>query len=460
MREKFLLTVMNGWTLRNLGRSQLWQYLNDRDDLFVVCPENLAQDVREVFPKAQRLELTSGRIHQLGVNTRKNIWYRLANNVYPTRFLRRTSTFTAKRKYRKQPPFQKREIFLERSFVGRLLDKGGFALLRLKFQRWVSQQFPELRHEKFHTGLSLSANATFEDFLLTNAVGRLCRRSLAYVLSWDNPSTKPYWLPPVDELLVWGHRMEADLRRVSREFLGESRIHRVGALQFDWHFADPIPTQADLAIEPPFIFYACVAGAQFPDEPLFLERCIELLSQDHPEWNWLIRVHPKENGSRFEGLRSYPQVTLDIPNTGSLRSWRATPGEKERLKAAIAGAGLICTSFGTLALESLIYGKKPILVAAPNADGSITNAADHLNYHHIRSLLATVSLPVLFKATELPGHLPGVVSSQGSGDLRSVYRGFFVNSPGRTAAENIVAKLKDDPLETRIEPKKNQVQNY
>lgn len=439
---KCLVSVVNAWTVRNLVGSSLLAHLNRQElyQLTVVTTSGLVDEVAQLFP-GKELIVLSDSFTKLRSGIRRNFWYRVAENIHLHRFMARMSTWEAKKKlirgYRPDWP----ERLLQNETVGQLAEQRVFAYAAQKFAAWATAETKELAGRTFDLGLSFCINSITEDFIVTNVMTQNCTRSVAYMLSWDNPSSKNYWVPKVDEVLIWGDEMRKDMQLLTGDYLHNAQFIDVGALQFDWHFL-PAEPLSEFPVQAPFVFYACVTHTQFADEAWFLEKCIIAAAESHPEVNWYIRVHPKEDGERFQSLTRFPSVYLDIPNQGDANNWSVDATEKERLRYAIQRSLLVCTSFGTLALEALIYGKKPVLITSRNRDGSLTNSCNHLEYHHTVVLLKKTKYTQVLDELAMMEAIATAKQATAQEEYTYVYGDFFVNRPDRLASDAMVEVIR------------------
>ncbi|PHI20730.1 hypothetical protein CEQ90_06675 [Lewinellaceae bacterium SD302] len=437
-RKQLLLPIMTGWTIRNLENSRLLDFLNSGTfDLTVLTTDQLADQVNNLLSDAELVVISSKELNRR-IHRMSEYWaFRMAKAIHIHLFLSRTSTYGAKEGYPGSTGFILK--LLVTLLPG--LAKAIFPWLRKRYAEKNQRYFPELAQLRFDLGLSLCVNVISEEFLATNLVCTRCDRSLGYVLSWDNPSSKPFWIPPLNEIMVWGEQMHTDVWIVGQDYLSEDQLHQVGALQMDWHFAEEEEeNNQTFNVGTPFIFYACVTEIQFQDEPVFLEACVEAARKEFPAVNWYVRTHPKESGERFDRLKLFDNLTLDAPNSGDLRNWKVDGGEKERLRQALQSAFLVCTSFGTLTLEALIYGKKPVLISSPNQDGSVTSASRHLDYHHTKELLKKT----YYQQVRTPEEMIEIIRStlsKSTSDYRDIYEDYFINNEEQLASDAIVDLL-------------------
>jgi hypothetical protein len=130
------------------------------------------------------------------------------------------------------------------------------------------------------------------------------------VQSWDNLSSKTSVLPPwLDRYWTWSETMSGELLRLNPRIQTE-RVQVVGSPQFDFHFRlDLVESRENylkrIGLDPkrPFVVIGTGTKVWLPNEPHTVMQIVESLCNDVPGCQALIRLHPKDDGSRWMAHR-------------------------------------------------------------------------------------------------------------------------------------------------------------
>lgn len=130
------------------------------------------------------------------------------------------------------------------------------------------------------------------------------------VQSWDNLSSKTAVLPPwLDRYWTWSETMSEELLDLNPRVRPE-RVRVVGSPQFDFHrrpeLVEPRQTYLPgLGLDPrrPYVLYGAVTAKLQPCEPDTVVRLARRLRAEMPDVQLLVRLHPKDDGARWEPVR-------------------------------------------------------------------------------------------------------------------------------------------------------------
>lgn len=130
------------------------------------------------------------------------------------------------------------------------------------------------------------------------------------VQSWDNLSSKTSVLPPwLDRYWTWSPAMSEELLTLNPRVSAE-RVRIVGSPQFDFHSRPDLVEPRErylgrLGLDParPVIVIGTGTAVRMPQEPATVVRLIRALEAALPKCQALVRLHPKDDGSRWAALR-------------------------------------------------------------------------------------------------------------------------------------------------------------
>jgi hypothetical protein len=212
-----------------------------------------------------------------------------------------------------------------------------------------------------------------ETWSLTYFARRYGAKTLSNILSWDHPTTKPTIDTGCDYYTVWSEEMQRELA-AHFPYIGKQGII-VGCPMFDIYYSkrgavDRAAFLASVGLSPdlPYILYATNTPAAMPDENDIVIRFWKELNRT--AWGGkvglLVRLHPKEQLSLYDELRSQPNVAVTLAGPQHWnRSDRWLPGEKDIafLLNSMMHAAVTINIASTMTLESFALGLPTINVA-------------------------------------------------------------------------------------------------
>lgn len=199
-------------------------------------------------------------------------------------------------------------------------------------------------------------------------------KTALYILSWDNLSTKQRPPLPVDLIFVWNERMKRELE-INYPGSEKAEIFISGSTQFDFYFnTDYFESKEEffkrkgIEIDKPLIVYAGVTPSLMPEENLIVERLIEDIKLgkviNNPQL--LVRLHPKDDGSRYKILREkYKDILFSIPgekNEGKIQRWLPNQEEIKELVSIVKYCDVNINVASTMTIDSALMDKPVINV--------------------------------------------------------------------------------------------------
>lgn len=314
-----------------------------------------------------------------------------------------------------------------------------------EFDDLLGQESPDLV-------LTASPGFDLRDAHLLRAARRAGVATAAFVLSWDNLTTRGEMGAVPDRLLVWNEIMREELRAV-HSFAGD--IHIVGAPHFAHYFSggpDAAEARRRLAsVQPAFrkehrlVVWATINERFFPDQARWIQRYIdEVHGEREQDFLW-IRVHPQsvvgEYATEREALEalSGPRLFVEFPPviSESLR-WYLDSRDREHLQTLLRAADVVVSPQSTFVLDAL------------SADSFVVNvglsdpAMRCFDYQHYRPVLDTDAVPIARTLDELREATTGEGLIDRRWEQRAeLLRRQFGDTPGRAVDRFVstVAKL-------------------
>lgn len=253
------------------------------------------------------------------------------------------------------------------------------------------------------------------DFVVDTSIiswpGRLWTRAaalngtpiLAYVISWDNMSTKTLIDEFVDTFLIWSDEMEEDFH-TAIPYLRAKRRRIVGSPQFE-----PIHKGRGLLSREEFlrlykldpskqlILYTTGSKTLFPREAECLDRLLAHWRENlRDRANVMVRMHPKDREKRYEDVQSrFPEVpfTLAGANLSEDQDWVPTRGDIDLLVNQLHHCDVIVNMASTMTLEGFAANKPSINIGFDL--GLVLNKrypmADYYKSRHYRDIVESGS---------------------------------------------------------------------
>ena len=195
------------------------------------------------------------------------------------------------------------------------------------------------------------------------------------VQSWDNLSSKTAVLPPwLDRYWTWSDAMSQELLSLNPRITAD-RVRVVGSPQFDFHRRPELLEPREqylprLGLDPALPYVVIGTGTQvwMPNEPDTVARMVVAIRGAMPRCQVLIRLHPKDDGARWEPLlpilrahgaalqRTSPPVHMDLGGF-------VPPREFYRDQVnCLAHAAVVLNTASTLTVDAAILDRPVICI--------------------------------------------------------------------------------------------------
>ncbi|MBI5526042.1 MAG: hypothetical protein HY897_06875 [Deltaproteobacteria bacterium] len=414
MKPKILVVVSNPWTYRNIFCTSLARMLVENFDVsFCTCREEIAQPIREQFP-----DLTVNTI-PYGAVAKKNFerllyQYRCEAAVCSgeSRYLWLNFTWHN-----------------DRSRRARLMRAFGFDMPRPRattddLRRAMEDSYRGLVTDEpciqSATNLLRSVKPEFVwlgttmldfDLLMTAAARETGTKFFSTVLGWDNLSSKTFPVAPSLAYLIWGDSMEEDIVPYF-ELIGRNMpLFKVGSPQFDSHATylasgpsdRPHPGGHGFDPSKPVVFYGGTSELTMANEHELVTELVAAIRQKVlPESQWLVRLHPKDNGRRWDAVRALPGVVVFQPRKEKqFEAWLPDRKEVDTMVGQIGMASLVLNNASTLTLDACALDK-PVVNIRFEPGGKKVRRSDFLfEYDHMKKIMNSGAFPVCNTMTEV-----------------------------------------------------------
>jgi|GEM_PF-2856228 len=251
-----------------------------------------------------------------------------------------------------------------------------------------------------------------EDIILSNCANNIGIPLIALVHSWDNLPSRGSILFSPDLLLVWNYIM----RDQAIEFHGidSDTIKVVGIPQYDFYKKNiQISTRHvffkknNLIEYDKVITYTCVAKHVFPDEEKFIFNLYNLVHQGtFGNCLLIIRLHPTERTEYYEIiLKNKNDIYVDIPDSLFAATYSDIHDIKgvENFVNLLYHSDIIINLASTITIDAAVFDT-PVINIGYNIelpDSSWNSAEKWYHSTHFRNIIKTGGTALVFSEQEL-----------------------------------------------------------
>ena len=201
-------------------------------------------------------------------------------------------------------------------------------------------------------------------------------RTVGFVFSWDNLSSRSRIFEPYDDFLVWNDHIKAELLGIYSKVKSD-RVHVTGTPQFDFHFRpenwlsrDELAKQVGFDASRPFILYTTGIDNHFPEEHRTVALVIHLLRDlpNHPQL--VVRTYVKGTSEMMKELVVAGHQDVFFPPMEWDNQWyMPTDEDQVRYTSMLRECVLGINAASTVSLELMMH-HKPVINLGFDPPGS------------------------------------------------------------------------------------------
>lgn len=231
--------------------------------------------------------------------------------------------------------------------------------------------------------------------------------------SWDNLSSKGVLFTAFDRVFVWNSVMQREVRSLYPNY-EESQVIPVGIARFQEYEAGPHLSSceflAELGLDPELktILFANTATKSFPDQPTVAVHLAEAIaSGELPNAQLLVRCHPHDRVTDYDGLRGRPGVRVwpDVERAADVFGVETVPpaDDLRMLCDTMFAADVCVNSASTIVLDAAACDCPIVSIAYDgNRELDYANSVKSFyDYTHQRPFLASGATTLVESRAEM-----------------------------------------------------------
>jgi len=203
-------------------------------------------------------------------------------------------------------------------------------------------------------------------------------KTLANILSWDNPTTKPIMDVSCDYYTVWSEEMRHELAEQFPHVKTEVIV--TGCPLFDVYYnklyamrREDFLAKTGLPADKPYILYATNTPAGMPDECDVIRQYWEALGRSPlaGKIGMLVRLHPKETIAKYQSLMGRKDLVVTLAaeaHWDQSDRWLPNHEDMSLLLNSMMHAAVSVNVASTMSLESFALGLPTINIAFRSSD--------------------------------------------------------------------------------------------
>jgi len=253
--------------------------------------------------------------------------------------------------------------------------------------------------------------------ILDAAAKDLGIKTCSFIFSWDNLPSKGRMAAPFDSFLVWSDLMREELHCFYPNTKNKP-VHIVGTPQFEPYVMEEYKSSKNdfkrkFSVNPHLktICYSCGDASTSQNDVLYIETIMQSMLEGRiPEFNFIVRTSPAEDGSRFENTKKkYPSIIWNFPHWEITREDHPEPWSQRipfkddlrDLRSLLEYCDLNINMCSTMSLDFMIFDKPVINPVFGNEDNGLYNDQKYLKYAHYERVVKSGAVAIAKNAEEL-----------------------------------------------------------
>ncbi len=392
-KKTLFIIVDSGITIRNILRTDVLRILKERGDIFIVIFSPIADerfrsefesDAVKVEPLDALPQWKPASLWKMVRSLRKEVWAESQAGL---------TSFKIKRGKKKRGLLRSAIRRLQKTNV---LQRIFGTLSRIEWR--VTPPLDRTLIERYHPDLIFFSHLYTKFFNIGLAAKQNGVKIISQMQSWDNPTTRGFFPFIPDRIIVWNETLKRELQR----FHGypAERILISGVPQFDL-YRDRANFQSREAFfrkwgldpDKKLITYTGGSDGLMPDEhevvDLFRSAIAEKLFGAPVQF--LVRLHPKSDPSKFEHFKKDQRLVLQRPGRAAATrdNWDPTREDMYGLAELMRYSDVVINIASTITIDAACFDTPVVNVAFDGLQQKpyLDSYRRYYDYNHYRNIL-------------------------------------------------------------------------
>lgn len=232
-------------------------------------------------------------------------------------------------------------------------------------------------------------------------------RTVAFVHSWDNLTSKGDLIYSYDRVAVWGPTMVEEVRQMHPR--ASWQVKAVGMPQYDgW---DDYKT---LKPKRPYVLYSTGHPNTVTNEPDIVRQVLKAVHAVDKNLDLIVRLHPNDTADRYKDLGE--GVLVEEPGTrteDTYDKWKPELGDIKHFAERMKSAMVVCNVASTMSIDALRSHTPVINIAFDGTEVPLAQSvARFYGYTHYSKFVTAADIPRVRSREDLEKALKEILANR------------------------------------------------
>jgi hypothetical protein len=365
--KTIFIVVELGTAIRNILRTDVFKFLREQNGIRLVVFSPLSDEkFKEEF---NGNNVTIEPLLRWKPNKLVKMTRSLKNNLWAEK----TNLFAfTNRLERKESPFVRWFVANSLRFLGRRNGINQLIALVEKIESKCTPYLERQTFERYQPDLVFYTTMYSKRPALEIEAQKRKIKTIAFIQSWDNPTSNgPFPLSP-DRVIVWNHILRDEVVNF-HEFPSE-HVYISGAPQFDIYLdedrflsKEEFFRKWNLDPDRKLVTYTTGRSALLPDEWQVVEQLYNAVVNDEFIYpcQLLVRLHPKDDYESYQRFENLPHLTVQRPGrlAPTKDKWNPTPEDMYGLAELMYYSDVVVNISSTITIDAACFDTPVVNVA-------------------------------------------------------------------------------------------------
>lgn len=398
------IVLDSGTAIRNILRTDVFSLLKEKKDLQVVVFSPVTD---EEFKK----EFTTDNVLiEPNPHWKANPLVAAIRSIKKDLWAENTKVFTFGQKRAKKEGRFLRRIILKR--LRGLLPQGKMERVLDRLEGWFTPDLKRGLFEKYRPDLVFYTTIFSKDPCLEIAAEKRGLKTVCFVMSWDNLTSKgPFRFRP-ERVVVWNEILKEELSLYHG--ISKDKVFVAGIPQFDiYSHTDRFRPKEEFfrkwGLDPAKKLITYTTGT--PGTAPFDNEVVQLLYDAFAKNSFalpsqlLIRLHPKDNYKYYKSVEGKPGLVIQMPGRAAKTNdgWNPTVDDMYGLAELMHYSDVVVNVASTITIDAAAFDTPVVNVAFDGfTDKPYKDSCKrYYDYEHYRNIVATGGIRIACSAREM-----------------------------------------------------------